>query len=111
MTTKYHGKIKVRDQQHSREVQKALFTLGYCWYGHDQKTIRNEDKPYLYLLEQNGVLELNFGSYEHTFQDHEAPLVEIKIEAKVVPLKTVQYGGSTYREEDFVKALSTLEPI
>lgn len=48
-------KFRVKDEQHSKEIQEALFAAGYGWGGKMTTTIENEDASFLYA-EKDGYL-------------------------------------------------------
>jgi hypothetical protein len=52
-------KFRVRDAQHSRRIQDALFKLGVKWQGVHAE-VAYTDKPFLYA---------EFGSYSHLYPD------------------------------------------
>jgi hypothetical protein len=66
-------KIKIKDEQHSKQVQEALFNMGYEW-GDGGRTIKHTDAKALYTYEYGGLFynSRDEDSTEH-FDENEKP--------------------------------------
>lgn len=49
-------KFRVKDEQHSKEIQEALFAAGYGWGGRKTTAVENEEKPFLYAEKDGYIL-------------------------------------------------------
>lgn len=66
-------KIRIKDEQHSRLVQEALFKVGYKWSDHNQD-ISYTDKAFIYA-DNNGYIF--YGSLTETFNTDKVEEVEL----------------------------------
>lgn len=107
-------KFKVSSPEHSKEIQEALFEMGYKWNGHHkQSLLEYTNYSYIYTDEEGIIL---YGSWEPTFvQDlSEEYTLEIIKSYKIVPaeiekLETITIDGKTYDKEAVLKRLAELE--
>ena len=67
-------KIRIKDEEHSRLVQKALFETGYKWWSHSDQEIRYTDKAFIYT-KNDGYL--SHGVLIETFDADKAEEVEL----------------------------------
>ncbi len=109
-------KFKVSSPEHSKEIQEALFEMGYKWNGHHkQSLLEYTNYSYIYTDEEGIIL---YGSWEPTFvQDlSEEYTLEIIKSYKIVPaeiekLETITIDGKTYDKEAVLKRLAELEEV
>lgn len=109
-------KFRVSTSEHSKEIQEALFEMGYKWNGHHkQSLLEYPNYSYIYTDEEGIIL---YGSWEPTFvQDlSEEYTLEIIKSYKIVPaeiekLETITIDGKTYDKEAVLKRLAELEEV
>ena len=109
-------KFKVKSPEHSKEIQEALFEMGYKWSGHHkQSLLEYTNYSYIYTDDEGIILH---GSWEPTFvQDlSEEYTLEIIKSYKIVPaeiekLETITIDGKTYDKEAVLKRLAELEEV
>lgn len=109
-------KFRVKDEEHSKMIQQALFELGpdVGWAMERSKEARYAGFPYLYLEADGKLLH---GSIESTFQDD--PADEYQVEQVLsykftkVEVGTMMIGKDTYRVSDINRALTAIgvEPV
>jgi len=90
----------------SETIQKHLFKLGAMWRFFGGATIRNTEKPYLYL--SNGFI--THGNLESFFVADENKEVDIEW-MKPTKRETVEIGGKRYYADDLADALSKIKEI
>lgn len=96
-------KFAVNNEEHSKEVQKALFDLGYKWQA-GACVFNHTTAKYLYA--NNGGY-LSYGSMMDIFHGstHKSQDVSWMDPLKV---EVVEYDGRMYIKADFEKAISDL---
>lgn len=67
-------KIRIKDEEHSRLVQKALFEMGYRWLHYDQE-IRFTDKALIYTKNDGYLLHGSLIGYFNADKSEEVELV------------------------------------
>lgn len=109
-------KFRVRDEEHSKQIQDYLFSLGYSWQTIDNIPYRYLSTSYLYARSSGGIGWSEEGS-DIFFEDHPAQ------EYKLIPHNTftiepvprreevVELNGQTYLKADLEEALAKLKPI
>lgn len=112
---KYQGmKFKTPTPEISKEVQLALFELGYTWKI-SGLTVSNTGQSYLYTCHE-GII--THGSFE-TYYTNDSR-VEFEVKAKTTyeflavekaPAETVELNGKTYLKADLEAALEKLKPL
>lgn len=106
-------RFKVNSPEHSAQIQKALFSLGYKWKHHKTEVVHH-DKQYLFGDEQGYLLQSN--SF-YSFDDEEYTLCKIEVveNYRIVEeepeVELVELNGRKYRKEDLEKALDALTPV
>lgn len=66
---KENVKIRINDPEHSRQVQKVLFDMGYVWSG--KAVVQNTEKEALYADCDNPYLSYSNAGYFHNEQSKE----------------------------------------
>jgi len=107
-------KFKVNSPEHSKEIQEALFEMGYKWWG--QSTVLNfVDNPFLYS-EDTGIIAI--GQSQDFFErldTHQEYLVETTKSYKLIPVESpkeiITIDGKTYDKEAVLKRLAELEEV
>ena len=105
-------RFKVNSPEHSAQIQKALFSLGYKWLG--GTTVQCCDKQYLFGDEDGYLLHAN--SFR-SFDDKAYALCKIEVveNYRIVEeeseVELVELNGRKYRKEDLEKALDALTPV
>lgn len=105
-------RFKVNSPEHSAQIQKALFSLGYKWS--EGATVQYCDRQYLFGDEDGSVLHSN--SF-YSFDDKTYALCKIEVveNYRIVEeeseVELVELNGRKYRKEDLEKALDALTPV
>ena len=110
-------KFLVKDEEHSKQIQKALFDLGYAWWSGwgDTKTIIHTDAQALYT-EPDGSIAYSDGEYFFSPDVKDIPEYRVKevVSYELVPVKdeeVVELGGKIYKKAELEEALSKIKPI
>lgn len=114
-------KFRVNSPEQSKEIQEALFEMGYGWWSDKVKVVNFADNPFLYTEEWGG---LSIGSTEDFFnhlKSHQEHTVEVTKSYKLIPVvtkvtvespkETITIDGKTYDKEAVLKRLAELETI
>lgn len=104
-------KIRVKDEEHSRLIQEALFEMGYGWGCYKSKECDYLSANYI-LTEPDG--RLYFCMTEESFNKFKDPEYEAKIKVEFVEIQkpdTVELNGKTYLKSDLEEALAKLNPL
>ena len=103
-------KFRVRDEEHSKQIQEALFELGYRWPIYGTEVIHTAA---VYLCaSQTG--ELDWSVMESSFLNQAFPEYELKFKpefVEVVKEEVVELNGKLYNKKQLEEALSKLKPI
>ena len=86
-------KFRVRDEEHSKQIQEYLFSLGYKWFS--DEAIKMQSKPFLFANSYGGLGWANDLSY---FEKHEHAEYQLKETIsysleEVKPIKTIATLG------------------
>lgn len=113
-------KFRVESQEHSKQIQEALFALGYYW-ANGTKGTQNTDKPYLFANEYGMVeyssCELGYlGEYTETTLEELQVMVAGKNSAswcsgEIKELKDVTTSSSIEQNTAIVMLLSGLSDV
>lgn len=104
-------KFRVSSPEHSKQIQKHLFTLGYRWDGESKAGVENTHFEFLYTHSDGRI---KYGSLECTFKDplyKEYTLQEITSYTLVEKKETITIDGKEYYKEDVLKRLAELESL
>ena len=85
-------KIRIKDEEHSRLVQKALFEMGYRW-SYDHQGVRYTDKAFIYTKNDGYLLH---GSLIENFDVDKEEEVEL---VTTYSFKPVDQAAKRKREE------------
>lgn len=106
-------KIRIRDAEHSKQVQECLFKLGFGWSGY-QKTLQFTDEPYMfaeesgtgitYASESDELYFSNEPSKEVTLEDLQAMLApdEIPEGSSTTTVETTSVSVPTFSVDDTI---------
>lgn len=104
-------KFRVNSPEQSKEIQEALFEMGYKVYGNLPTNIN-------YIYTHASGSEIRCGYEESTFQDyeeHQEHTVETTKSYKLIPVEsskeTITIDGKTYDKEAVLKHLAELEEV
>lgn len=107
-------KFRVSTPEHSKEIQEALFEMGYKWGG-NCKVYNSQSSKFLYA-DDNGTL--GSGETEQFFENlltHQEHTVEVTKSYKLIPVEfpkeTLTIDGKTYDKEAVLKRLAELEEV
>jgi hypothetical protein len=104
-------KFRVKDEQHSRDIQEWLFSLGYSWPA--ERLLDNLDKPHIYVSEEGYLSWDDDEEYFNTCENTEVTLeVTKQYHWSIVDKperETVELNGKTYYKEELEEALGKLE--
>lgn len=108
-------KFLVKDEEHSKQIQKALFGLGYRWnnWGNVKEIIRDTQALY---AEPDGTITYSGRDYFFHPDVEDIPEYTVKevVSYEVVPVKDeeiIELGGKVYKKADLEEALSKIKPI
>lgn len=99
-------KFRINDEEHSRQVQEHLFSLGYFW-GFWEKQVLYTKAPYIYT--QKGRL-LCYGTISKDFDEDKSP--EFKLVTSVMLEeceKVIRLFGKVYTEDQVKEALKNVK--
>lgn len=121
-------KFKVNSPEHSKEIQEALFEIGYKWcvYGSQGATIMNTETPTLYTYDDGSIM-YDSSDYESEYRmfnssENQEYTVETTKFYKLIPVvtkvtvespkpETIEIDGKTYDKEAVLKRLAELETV
>lgn len=106
-----HMKFRVNSPEHSKQIQKHLFTLGYKWKLETHAVVEKTNEPFLYAGEDGWIM---YGTSEDYFKKStykEYTLQEIKSYALVGKKETITIDGKEYYKEDVLKRLAELNSL
>ena len=115
MSTTFIGKIYINDVQHSAEVQKALFELGFEW-GAGGKNVSHTDAGCLFVEDGNEWCNrkvITFSDRRWAEKKREVPEFKIKTtyEMEFTPRSTIEINGVKYFEDEVVALAAHLTPV
>lgn len=101
--------IRIKDEQHSKEVQEKLFKMGYEW------SVRGKEVSYTHgtvlVLDETSFIRYGKGDWYLLEGDVEVTVVEtIFYEFKEVE-SVIELNGKKYRKQDLEEALKNLKPL
>src|SRR5690606_5996671 len=110
-------KFLVKDEEHSKQIQKALFGLGYRWWnsGDSAKEIMHTEEQALYA-EPDGSIAHSDRDYFFSRDVKDIPEYSIKevVSYEIVPVKdeeVIELAGKVYKKAELEEALSKIKPI
>jgi len=113
MSKKKTKVIRIKSPDHSRKVQKHLFSLGYKWDNHLTSGVEvvNTENPTLVILEDRKVICWSEKLDLYPYQELE--LIEtISYEFKEIPKKeVVTIGEKSYYKDELEVALKNINPL
>lgn len=99
-------KIRIKDEEHSKAVQEALFALGYRWVPNGFQVAHTE-KDYLLTWSEGDITYGDIGWGREKYQE-----VVLEMIPTFVPVRSkVEVLGKTYYKEDIEKALASLSVV
>lgn len=107
-------RFEVNSPEHSAQIQKALFSMGYKWSSRGT-TVQFCDRKYLFTDEDGYILHAI--SWFYSFDDKTYALCKIEVveNYRIVEeepeVELVELNGRKYRKEDLEKALDALTPV
>lgn len=104
-------KIRVKDEEHSRLIQEALFEMGYEWASSVGRGYEFLRSPYLYTSNYGGIY---YGESDYSFNQDVRQEYEAKIKVEFVEIQkpdTVELNGKIYLKSDLEEALAKLNPV
>jgi hypothetical protein len=113
MSKKKTKVIRIKSPDHSRKVQKHLFSLGYKW--NTWNTLGVEvmyiEKPVLVIFEDRKVISWSEKSDLYPYQELEL-FETVSYEFKEIPKKeVVTIGEKSYYKDELEIALKNINPI
>ena len=110
-------KFLVKDEEHSRQIQKALFGLGYKWWciGGAVKEIMHTGTQALYA-DSDGAITHSDRDYFFSQNVEDIPEYTVKevVSYEIVPVKdeeVIVLAGKVYKKSELEEALSKIKPI
>ena len=114
-------KFRVNSPEHSKEIQEALFEIGFCWRSHGCEVRFADSFPpcdYLYT-DTNGYLWRIDSEEDYlvsSFLSAQEHTVETTKSYKLIPVEipkpeTLTIDGKTYDKEAVLKRLAELEVV
>lgn len=110
------GYFKVNDEQHNKEIQEYLFSVGYSWLSGSGYLVCDASYLFISSLGRITYLEKNRDPSSHTKDIPEFTLnVEKtytlkKVEKPQPTPETIEIGGVKYLKSDFENAVKGLTP-
>lgn len=114
-------KFKVKSPEHSKEIQEALFEMGFCWRSHGCEVRFTDSFPpcdYLYTDEEGHLWRIDSGKdyLASSFISAQEYTIETTKSYKLIPVEipkpeTVIIDGKTYDKETVLKRIAALQPV
>ncbi|BAU40145.1 hypothetical protein [Ralstonia phage RSP15] len=107
-------KFRVKDENHSIQIQKALFELGFDWvsYNIPYKTPQYTRKPYLYVNDSGQLMHGDSLSVFDDFADYrEMRIVPVTTFEFVEVEETIVVCGKRVKKKDYMQAVADLEEV
>lgn len=118
-------KFRVNSPEHSKEIQEALFEMGYKWYGQEvAEMIDSEYSEYSFMYSyEDGTITHSPKHYMFMENTHSQEYtVETTKSYKLIPVvtkvtvesskpETIEIDGKTYDKEAVLKRLAELETV
>jgi len=79
-------KFRVKDEQHSKEIQEKLFSLGYKWYSGDDAQFTKQ--PFLYAADDEMLITYS-DSYDEDYFNLEPHTLCVLLDGEFVPVDSV----------------------
>lgn len=108
-------KFRVNSPEHSKEIQEALFEMGYKWYGQEVAEMIDSEYSFMYSYEDGTITHSHkhYMSMENTHSQEYT--VETTKSYKLIPVEspkeTITIDGKTYDKEAVLKRLAELEEV
>ena len=109
-------KFRVSSPEHSKEIQEALFEMGYVWKS-GKTHVQFENDTGFFVTNENG----KFSMYDEKYKingvvpDYQEYTVETTKSYKLIPVvpkpETIEIDGKTYDKEAVLKRLAELEVV
>lgn len=105
-------KFRVNSPEHSKEIQEALFEMGYKWSSHGTNVMFTDGGDAWLCTEKTGIIYRTSQDWCN-YQEHTA---ETTKSYKLIPVEipkpeTITIDGKTYDKEDVLKRLAELEGV
>lgn len=113
-------KFRVNSPEHSKEIQEALFEMGFCWRSHGCEVRFADSFPpcdYLYTDTEGHLWRIDSEEdyLVSSFKSAQEFVVETTKSYKLIPVEnpkeTITIDGKTYDKEAVLKRLAELESI
>ena len=119
-------KFKVSSPEHSKEIQEALFEMGFCWRSYGCKVMFTDSFPpcdYLYTDKEGHLWRIDSEEdyLVSSFKSAQEYTIETTKSYKLIPVVTVKQSisingtltidGKTYDKEAVLKRLAELEEV
>jgi len=111
-------KFKVSSPEQSKEIQEALFSMGYGWEGYGKSIMFSEECPvydWLYTDVKGNLFRIRSYDYCKVFSSAEEHIIETTKSYKLIPVATpkdtITIDGKTYDKEAVLKRLAELEEV
>ena len=104
-------KFRVSSPEHSKEIQDALFEMGYKWASGNKEVLYTHES----FLYTDDIGTIMMGSLEDTYKDspEQEHTVEVVKSYKLIPVvpkpEKIEIDGKTYDKEAVLKRLAELE--
>ena len=107
-------KFRVENEEHSKQIQEYLFSIGYKWLGGSVHCVVNSDVRYL-ITSHNGIITWinNSNNFNDSVaQEHKLiPHTTYSIEPVIPKIEVVNILGKQYNKTDVEELLKTLEEV
>jgi len=108
-------KFRVFSSEHSKEIQEALFEMGYVWSGESKPKLDSTNFSFLYTKDSRIKYGMSLDSFEKDIREEYT--IETTKSYKLIPVvtkvtaETVTIDGKTYDKEAVLKRLAELEEV
>ena len=113
-------KFRVNSPEHSKEIQEALFEMGFCWRSHGYEVRFADSFPpcdYLYTDTEGHLWRIDSEEdyLVSSFKSAQEFTVQTTKSYKLIPVETpketITIDGKTYDKEAVLKRLAELEEV
>jgi hypothetical protein len=112
-------KFRVKSPEQSKEVQEALFSMGFCWRSHGKNVMFTEKMDYNWLYtDVDGSVWRTYKNEQNSWMiDAEEYIIKTTKTYELVPVvteaieETVELMGQKYSKKELEDALRSLKPI